>query len=161
HEGTRTGARMPSPPFALTEDVEALEEAGRGGMGVVFRGRQRSLDRTIAIKVLDPQRSPGGTQGRTRFLREAQAVARLSHPNLVRVLFGGQTGELAWFAMEWIDGQSLADILERRGTSAQPGDPRESALLLAKVARALHHAHEQGLLHRDVKPANILVDATG
>jgi tetratricopeptide (TPR) repeat protein len=166
HQATRETAppALPVPPFQL-DGVSVLAEAGRGGMGVVFKGIEEAQGRTVAVKILAPAARGTGSQGRTRFLKEARAAARLSHPNLVRIFQVGETGGLAWFTMEWIEGETLAQILARHA-----GEPdrrgaghrfREVAALIARVARGLQHAHDSGLLHRDVKPGNILVDTEG
>jgi tetratricopeptide (TPR) repeat protein len=156
------GATPRSPPFSLG-DVDVLAEAGRGAMGIVYRGVQRPLDRAVAVKMLQPElaRAPRGVE---RFAREARAAAQLRHPNVVRVLSIGTHDDVPFLVMEWIEGESLAAVLDRRRAVREPPRPvhhRAAALLIARVARALQHAHEHGLVHRDVKPANILVDTDG
>jgi hypothetical protein len=163
HERARAEpAGVPAPPFRLGE-FDVLAEAGRGGMGIVFRAEQQSLGRTVAIKVLQPALL-GSERGRERLLREARAAARLQHPHVVQILAVGEQDGICWYAMEWIDGESLASIVRKRraaGLHCSAAYAVESSLLLAKVARALAHVHAHGLLHRDVKSANILVDRHG
>jgi eukaryotic-like serine/threonine-protein kinase len=138
---------------------EILREIGRGAMGVVYEARDPALDRTVALKVIQP--SAAGEAGRVfeeRFLAEARIAAALSHPGIVVVHDVGRdpaTGTL-FIALELVRGQTLADLAE-----AGPLDWRTALPLVAQVARALHHAHRQGVVHRDVKPANIVVLPTG
>jgi len=142
-------AQWPAGTFA---DYDLLEEVGRGGMGIVFKARHKSLERIVALKVL---RSDGTDEERKRFEREAQAVARLQHPNIVQVYEVGETAGQAFVSLEFIDGQSLAHRL--RGT---PLPARQAAALVEILARAMHYAHEKGVIHRDLKPANILLAGT-
>ncbi len=142
-------AQWPAGTFA---DYDLLEEAGRGGMGVVFKARHKSLDRIVALKVL---RSDGTGEERKRFDREAQAVARLQHPNIVQVYEVGETAGGAFVSLEFVDGQSLAHRLH--GT---PLPARQAAALVEILARAMHYAHEKGVIHRDLKPANVLLAGT-
>ena len=129
-----------------------LEPIGRGGMGVVYKARNLAFDRVEAIKTVRPG-DFAGPRELARFQFEAEAAARLTHPNVVTVYGVGEAGGRPYLAMRWVDGTSLA---------GRPGDPpRATAVLVAKVARAVHFAHEQGILHRDIKPGNILVDAAG
>ena len=139
-------AQLPAGTFA---DYDLLEEVGRGGMGVVFKARHKSLDRIVALKVL---RSDGTGEERKRFDREAQAVARLQHPNIVQVYEVGETAGQAFVSLEFVDGQSLAHRLH--GT---PLPARQAAALVEILARAMHYAHEKGVIHRDLKPSNIMM----
>jgi tetratricopeptide (TPR) repeat protein len=143
----------PAPLSAGTfAGYELLEEVGRGGMGVVFKARHKSLDRVVALKVL---RSDDTGEERKRFDREAQAVARLQHPNIVQVYEVGETAGQAFVSLEFVDGQSLARRLH--GT---PLPARRAAALVEILARAMHYAHEKGVIHRDLKPANVLLAGT-
>ncbi len=139
-------AQLPAGTFA---DYDLLEEVGRGGMGVVFKARHKSLDRIVALKVL---RSDGTGEERKRFDREARAVARLQHPNIVQVYEVGETAGQAFVSLEFVDGQSLAHRLH--GT---PLPARQAAALVEILARAMHYAHEKGVIHRDLKPSNIMM----
>ncbi len=134
-------------------DYELLEEIGRGGMGVIYRARQRGTNRIVAVKMMLPGLA-GTAQLRERFRREAEAAASLDHPGILRVYEVGDDGALPFFAMRFAEGGSLAD-----GVSLLRGNPRASVTLVAKIARAIHYAHQRGLLHRDLKPANVLLDA--
>ena len=137
--------------------LELVSVLGSGGMGVVFKARQATLDRDVAVKVLHGAHQADPEQ-RQRFLREARAVARLRHPHLVQVYefgeapaAGGATSQ-PYLVLEYVPGRSLADLVRH---SPQP--PREAAQLMETVARAMHYAHEHGIVHRDLKPANILI----
>ncbi|HJT77030.1 MAG TPA: protein kinase, partial [Gemmataceae bacterium] len=136
-------------------DYELLEEIGQGGMATVYRARQRSLGRTVAVKVV---RAADGANRRDaeRFRREAELAAHLDHPHIVPVYEVGEQDGYVYFSMKLIEGSSLADCLDRF-----TADPRAAAQLLTLVARAVHHAHQRGVLHRDLKPANILLDGAG
>jgi serine/threonine-protein kinase len=136
---------------------EVLAEVGQGGMGAVFKARQLSIGRLVALKVL-PQRLAQNAEFRERFLCEARAAARLNHPNIVHVYDTGSAGGYSFIAMEFVEGRSAAQLLAERGPL-----PERGALRIARdVAAALDHAHRRGgIIHRDVKPENILVDADG
>jgi eukaryotic-like serine/threonine-protein kinase len=129
---------------------------GSGGMAQVFRGQDTTLDRQVAIKILAPQfaRDPSFVE---RFRREAQAAARLNHPNIVNVYDTGVDGDTNYIVMEYVEGRTLAEYLARGGTLAS----RKAAEIAEKVAEALAAAHAQGVIHRDIKPANIMVTRDG
>jgi serine/threonine protein kinase len=130
---------------------EILGELGRGGMGVVYKARQVRLNRLVAIKTLLAGPS-AGAEMLARFRAEAQAQARLNHPHIVQVHEVGEQDGRPYVVLELVEGGSLAEKLAGR-----PQPPREAAALVEMVARAVHHAHEHGLVHRDLKPANILL----
>lgn len=130
---------------------EVIHELGRGGMGVVYKARQVQLNRAVALKMILAGAHAGPQEVR-RFLNEAEAVARLQHPNIVQVHESGQYQGLPYFSMELVSGGSLASRL--RGT---PLSPQAAATAVRQLARAIHHAHSNGIIHRDLKPANILL----
>ena len=131
---------------------ELLEKIGEGGMGAVFKARQISMDRIVALKLL-PDRLVADKEFTARFLREARVAAKLDHVNMVRGIDVGQDGDNYYFAMELVVGESVADVLRREGSM-----PEERVLRIAtQVARALEHAWGLKLIHRDIKPDNILL----
>jgi serine/threonine protein kinase len=134
---------------------EILGELGRGGMGVVYRARQQSLGRLVALKMLLPN-SGAGAEELARFRREAEAVAALRHANFVHIYDVGEQDGRPFFVLEFVDGGSLASRL-----ATLPPPPGEAARLLETLARAMHRAHQSGIVHRDLKPANILLMADG
>jgi hypothetical protein len=136
-------------------DYELLEEVARGGMGVVYRARQVSLERVVALKMILAGQLASAADV-ARFHREAQTAANLRHPSIVAIHEVGEHDGQHYFSMDFIDGSSLADRLRR-----QPLPPAEAAALLVVVARAIGHAHRHGVLHRDIKPSNILIDRDG
>jgi eukaryotic-like serine/threonine-protein kinase len=136
-------------------DYEILEEIGRGGMGVVFKARQKSLDRIIALKMILAGEFASSAD-LARFRAEAESAARLHHPNITPVYEVGDDGGRPYFTMQLVEGTTLA-----RRIAGGPLPPREAARILLPVCRAIGEAHRSGLLHRDLKPSNILIDASG
>ncbi|MFO0846017.1 MAG: serine/threonine-protein kinase [Gemmataceae bacterium] len=144
-------ARRPSE----VPGYEVLEELGRGGMGVVYRARHVPLNRMVALKfILAGTSAPA--RHIERFRREAEVVARLRHPNIVQIYDVGEVDNQAFLALEYAEGGNLRDRL-----AGQPLEPRAAALILEPCARAVQHAHRQGVVHRDLKPANILMAVGG
>jgi serine/threonine-protein kinase len=155
--GLRAGPRNQAADLPCIPGLELLNVLGYGGMGVVFQARQAALGRDVAVKLLR-QAHPDGSAHRERFLQEARAVARLQHPHIVQVYdfgelpgAGGATSQ-PYLVMEYVAGGSLADLL--RGP---PLPPAEAARLVEALAEAIHYAHQQGVVHRDLKPGNVLI----
>ncbi len=138
-------------------DFVLFDEIGRGGMGVVYSAQQTKLDRPVALKVLHSSFAAGGA-GVQRLRIEAEAVAKLDHPNIVPIFEFGEHEGHPYLAMQLVEGESLAEYITRMGASL---NEREAARLLAKIACAVHHAHQRGVMHRDLKPGNILLDEYG
>ncbi len=136
-------------------DYELLEEVGRGGQGVVFRARQKSLNRTVALKVISLGQWASKAHLR-RFRLEAEAAAKLEHPGIVPIHEVGERDGSCYFSMKFVEGGQLDEVARRA-----PLPIRHTVELMAKVARTVHYAHEHGILHRDIKPGNILLDAKG
>ena len=136
-------------------DYELLEEVGRGGQGVVFRARQKSLNRTVALKVISLGQWASKAHLK-RFRLEAEAAARLEHPGIVPIHEVGERDGSCYFSMKFVEGGQLDEVARR-----EPMPIRRAVELIAKVARTVHYAHEHGILHRDIKPGNILLDAKG
>jgi len=136
-------------------ELELLELLGRGGMGAVYKARQKALDRLVAVKILPPEigENPAFAD---RFAREAQALARLNHPNIVTVHDFGERDGLYFFMMEFVDGVTLRQLLETGRVSS-----REALAIVPQICDALQCAHDQGIVHRDIKPENILMDRQG
>ena len=145
----------PSAVATRFGQYEILGKIAEGGMGAVFRARQAGLDRVVALKVIKAL-ATRGTHIRERFLNEAKLAARLRHPHIVAIHEVGEENGVPYFTMDCVEGSSFKEVLEQ----GRP-DEQAAAALLAKVARAVGHAHRQNIIHRDLKPANILIDAAG
>jgi len=134
-------------------DYELLEQIGRGGQGVVFRARQKSLNRTVALKVINLGQWANKAHLK-RFRREAEAAAHLEHPCIVPIYEVGERDGSCYFSMKFVEGGQLDEVVRRT-----PMSIRQAVELITKVARTVHYAHEHGILHRDIKPGNLLLDA--
>src|SRR5262245_39987702 len=162
--GAATQPAEPRPPLALPPapgrrfgDYELLEELGRGGMGVVWKARQVSLNRLVAVKMILAGRlaTPREVQ---HFQREAELAAGLDHPHIVPLYEVGECDGQHFYSMKFVAGGSLSGLLAAGAwPAAGPAGERQVARLLATVARAVHHAHQRGVLHLDLKPGNILL----
>jgi serine/threonine-protein kinase len=141
---------------AAIEGYEILEKIAQGGMGAVFKAKQTSMDRLVAIKVLLPKfsKEKGAIE---RFLREAKAIAQLHHPNIVSGIDAGYANGIYYYVMEFLDGESMDRVMKRRGTLPW----LEAFTIIRQVCLALDHAHKQGLVHRDIKPGNIILMRDG
>lgn len=151
----------PPRPALQLDDYELFEELGAGGMGVVFRARQRSIPRVVALKMIRPDKlhALGPARRREwleRFRREVRAAARLEHVNILPIYDVGTSDGTPYYAMRYVAGESLADLARRRLPTG-----RQAAEYLEPVARAVHAAHEKDIVHRDLKPGNILVERGG
>ena len=135
--------------------LDILELLGRGGMGVVYKARQKELDRFVALKILSPAASddPGFAE---RFTREARALASLNNPGIVAIHDFGQTNGIYWVMMEYIDGVNLRHLIRAKQMS-----PQEAMAIVPQLCEALQYAHDEGIVHRDIKPENILLDRKG
>ncbi len=143
-------------PRPVIGGFEILTKVGEGGMGEVYKARQLNLDRTVALKVL-PDRLAQDETYLERFYREAKAAARLRHPNIVSAIDVGCSNGRHYFAMEFVRGKSLAQILRARGRLP----PKQAVDIIRQVALGLAHAHQNGIVHRDIKPSNIMVGRDG
>src|SRR6266496_343457 len=154
-EGVLGEADVPDKAWRLG-NYEVLEEVGRGGMGVIYRARQRHSGRIVALKRVVTYHADSH-ETLARFRREAEAAASLDHPNILPVYEVSETEHgFPFFSMKFATGGSL-----RTGASGLRSEPRECVRLMAKIARAIEYAHTQGILHRDLKTGNILLDARG
>ncbi|HEY5913991.1 MAG TPA: protein kinase [Verrucomicrobiae bacterium] len=157
-QGDKSEIRNPEPEIGHTRyfgDYELLEEIARGGMGVVYKARQVSLNRTVAVKMILAGQLAGAAEVQ-RFRGEAEAAANLSHPNIVAVHEIGQQESQHYFSMDYVEGQNLAEFVGQK-----PLPPKQGAKYLQAIAEAIQYAHERGILHRDLKPSNILIDQSG
>jgi tRNA A-37 threonylcarbamoyl transferase component Bud32 len=136
--------------------LEEIELVGQGGMGAVYKARQKQLDRMIALKILPDVRAESEAFAE-RFMREARSLAKLNHPNIVIVYdFGHTESGLYYFIMEFVEGTNLRDVIEMGNLS-----PPEALAIIPQICEALQYAHEEGIVHRDIKPENILMDQKG
>jgi tRNA A-37 threonylcarbamoyl transferase component Bud32/tetratricopeptide (TPR) repeat protein len=161
-EPTQPGDDAPTLPPLTPEELaphfpqlQILECLGRGGMGVVYKARQKSLNRLVALKLLAPERADD-PQFAARFEKEAQALAVLTHPNIVAVHDFGRAGGFYFLLMEFVDGVNLRQLLQKRRLS-----PKEALSIVPPVCEALQCAHDHGIVHRDIKPENLLIDKGG
>jgi serine/threonine protein kinase len=160
--GTVAGPEKPgfTPPSTQElglkfPQLEIIELIGRGGMGAVYKARQKELDRIVALKILPPGIGDDAAFAE-RFAREAKALARLNHPGIVTIHDFGRTDGLYFFVMEFVDGVNLRQLLASARVS-----PREALAIVPQICDALQYAHDQGIVHRDIKPENILLDRRG
>jgi eukaryotic-like serine/threonine-protein kinase len=150
---TSTASPIDQVRAALGGEYEILRLLGQGGMAAVYLAREKALKRLVAIKVLDPELGASSVF-RTRFQREAETAAQLQHPNIVPIYRVGEQGGLSFFTMAYVEGGSLAELRRRDGRV-----PVAETLRIAReVAAALGSAHRRGIIHRDVKPQNVLLD---
>jgi tRNA A-37 threonylcarbamoyl transferase component Bud32 len=140
-------------PLFPNHEIESL--LGQGGMGVVYRARQKGLERTVALKVL-PAKAGRDPAFAERFAREARALASLNHPNITTVFDFGKAGEHYFLSMEFVDGVNLRQLLHTQKVA-----PKQALQIIAQICDALQYAHDQGIVHRDIKPENILLDRKG
>jgi class 3 adenylate cyclase len=154
HAPSPSGDRL--PPGSSFGEYQIIEPIGRGGMGVVYRCRHRTLDRPAALKILNVRAQGGGSVGEARFLREARSAAQLDHHNVVTIYNAGQHQGSLFIEMQLVDGEPLSAI-----AANGPLDPQLATRYVEQIAHALQHAHERGVVHRDIKPDNVLVTADG
>jgi serine/threonine protein kinase len=157
---TESGSSRFTPPDVselapLFPQLEVETLIGQGGMGAVYRVRQKDLDRAAALKILPPDIGRDATFAE-RFTREAKVLARLNHPGIVTIYDFGRAGELFFFLMEFVDGVNLQQLLDNGRVA-----PREALAIVPQICDALQFAHDHGVVHRDIKPGNILLDRSG
>jgi serine/threonine-protein kinase len=138
------------------QGYKILTKIGQGAMGSIYKALQISMDRIVAIKVLSPKYAQN-EKFRERFLREARAVARLNHPNIIQGIDVGESNGIHYFAMEYIDGPTVGELLKRGGAL----DEKRALHIVIQIARALQHAFNHGIIHRDIKPDNIMLTREG
>lgn len=154
-DAQQPGTSPDSPGGFVIGDYQVLKELGRGGMGVVYKARHRKLNREVALKMIlaGPH---AGNEALERFITEARAVAHLQHPGIVQIFDIGEHEGLPFFSLEFVDGCDLQQKLKNT-----PQDPKESAALVEKLCHAMQYAHDNNILHRDIKPPNVLLDQNG
>jgi serine/threonine-protein kinase len=148
------------PAVGFIGDYEVLEEIARGGMGVVYKAKQRKANRLVALKMILSGQMASPDE-RERFLREAELAANLDHPNIVPIHEVAEFRGCPFFSMKLIEGESLSQEIKTKRRAGTPHDPQAAARLVATIARAVQYAHERGFLHCDLKPSNILIDRAG
>src|SRR5438874_9666210 len=156
--GTATAGDPPLPPEEIAPhfpQLDILECLGRGGMGVVYKARQKSLNRLVALKLLAPERVADAGFAE-RFQKEAHALAALNHPHIVTVYDFGEAGGFYFLLMEFVDGVNL-----RQAMGANRFTPEQALAVVPPICEALQYAHEHGIVHRDIKPENLLLDKEG
>src|SRR5580658_743365 len=148
-------APTPAELAPLFPGLEILEVAGQGGMGTIYKARQPQLDRVVALKILSPElgRDPAFAE---HFSREAQALGKLNHSNIVSVFDFGQAGGFYYFLMEYVDGVTLSTMIHPKAMQAE-----EAQRIVIEICHALQYAHDEGIVHRDIKPSNIMLDKKG
>ena len=146
----------PDTPTRRIPGYKLVDKLGQGSMGTVYKAVQQSLDRVVAIKVMPPELGRNANFAK-RFLREARTVAKLNHPNIVSGIDVGEVDGWRYFVMEYIDGVTVGDILKRGGAM----DERRSIRIILQVTQALEHAHRHTMVHRDIKPDNIMIAKDG
>src|SRR5262249_43933827 len=144
------------PAMQSVGSYDLIEKVAEGGMGAIYRARHRQTGQVVAIKVMSAHIA-SNTVLLKRFEQEFKAASRLDHPNIVRAIDYGDPGSTPFLVMEFVEGESLGQKLERDGRLPET----EAIRLIAQVAQGLHRAHKQGLIHRDVKPDNILITPDG
>jgi eukaryotic-like serine/threonine-protein kinase len=155
-----SGAAKTDSIFEVIGDYELLEEIARGGMGVVYKARQRSAKRLVALKMILTGQMASADE-RERFLREAELAANLDHTNIVPIFDVDEFQGCPYFSMKLIEGENLSRQIKAKKRAGQVHDPQIAAGLMATIARAVHYAHDRGFLHCDLKPSNILLDRDG
>ncbi len=155
-QAKRIENELSSYPPQQIPGYQVLEKIGKGAMATVYKARQLSLDRIVAIKVL-PKRLSNNPEFVDRFYREGKAAAKLNHPNIVQAIDVGRAGEYHYFVMEYIDGYTVYDVL----SSGKRYSEEEALDIVIGIADALSHSHRRGLIHRDVKPKNIMITKDG
>ena len=154
-EGERATPPAPEEIAAYFPQLEIIGCLGRGGMGVVYKARQIALNRTVALKLLAPEREKDAHFAE-RFGHEAQALAQLAHPNIVTIHDFGQSNGYFYLLMEFVDGVNLRELLRARRLT-----PEEALAIVPPLCEALQYAHEHGIVHRDIKPENLLLAKDG
>jgi predicted Ser/Thr protein kinase len=156
-DGSEESLTAPTPAdlAPLFPSLEIMEVAGHGGMGTIYKARQPQLDRLVALKVLSPElgRDPAFAE---HFSREAQALGKLNHSNIVSVFDFGQAGGFYYFLMEYVDGVTLSTMIHPKAMQAE-----EAQRIVIEICHALQYAHDEGIVHRDIKPSNIMLDKKG
>ena len=150
------GAEISKGPMQTVGNYDLLEKVAEGGMGAIYRGRNRQTGQIVAVKIMPPHMAANPVLLK-RFEQEFRAANKLDHPNIVRALDFGDSGSTPYLVMEFVEGESLGQQLERKGRMAEA----DAIKVIAQVAQGLHRAHKIGLIHRDVKPDNILISTAG